>query len=67
MPELPDGEIRWMLSLWESLRPDKLWVIPRSETVFQRQGDQLVFLEGDETEFAVNRQHFALIGVEVVR
>ena len=56
-----------MISLFESLYPDKVWVIPRSNTMFQRRGDRLVFIEGDPHEFEMNRQHFALVGIEVVR
>jgi ClpP class serine protease len=67
----PDGEIRWMVSLFESLYPDKVWVIPRSGATFQRRGDQLVHVGGDSYEALLDaimtKQHFAQIGVEVVR
>jgi len=57
---------RWCIQLWESLTEGKLWAIPRSETVFQRQGDRLVFIEGTDREYDVVKAHFAEIGVEVV-
>jgi hypothetical protein len=61
-----DGEIRWMVSLLESLYPDKLWVVPRSDSTFQRRGDQLVFLSGTHDEYLACRYNFGKIGVEVV-
>jgi hypothetical protein len=57
---------RWCIVMWESLTDGKLWAIPRSETVFQRQGDRLVFIEGTDREYDVVKAHFAEIGVEVV-
>jgi hypothetical protein len=65
-PLNPDHR-RWTLQLWTGLRDGQVWAIPRSATVFQRRGDQLVFLRGDEEEFRVVRSHFQNIGVEVVR
>jgi hypothetical protein len=65
--QLPNaGHARWSILMWESLTEGKLWVIPRSETVFQRQGDRLVFIEGTDQEFDAVKAHFAPIGVEVV-
>lgn len=63
---LADGEIRWMISLFESLYPDKLWVVPRSDSVFQRRGDQLVFIEGSHDEYLACRHNFGKVGIEVV-
>ena len=63
---LNEGFTRWTIMMWESLTEGKLWVIPRSETVFQRQGDRLVFIEGTDDEFDTVKAHFAPIGVEVV-
>lgn len=60
------GFTRWCILMWESLTEGKLWVIPRSQTVFQRQGDRLVFIEGTDEEFDAVKAHFAPIGVEVV-
>ena len=63
---LADGEIRWMISLFESLYPDKVWVVPRSNSVFQRRGDQLVFIEGSHDEYLACRHNFGKVGIEVV-
>jgi len=57
---------RWCIQMWESLHEGKLWVIPRSETVFQMQDGRLVFIEGTDEEFDQVKEHFAEIGVEVV-
>jgi hypothetical protein len=66
MPAIPDMEIRWMLNLFESLRPNKVWVVPRSNSVFQRQGDRLVFIEGTHDEYLACRFNFGKVGIEVV-
>ena len=57
---------RWCRWMWESLTEGMVWIIPRSETVFQRQGDRLVFIEGTDDEFDAVKAHFEPIGVEVV-
>lgn len=53
--------------MWTGLRDGQVWAIPRSRSVFQKRGDQLVFIEGTEEEFSMVRSHFKNIGVEVVR
>jgi len=67
MPEAMDSGIRWSIQLWESLFPNKTWVIPRSGTVFRRDNDRLVFIEGSEQEYEQVKPYFEAIGVEVVR
>lgn len=57
---------RWCRGMWETLNEGMVWIIPRSETVFQRQGDRLVFIEGTDAEFDAVKTHFEPIGVEVV-
>jgi hypothetical protein len=65
--EVTDGHRRWMVNHFHvTLFPDKTWVIPRSDTVFQRQGDKLVFIEGDLNELDLCRRQFASVGIEVV-
>ena len=61
----PDGGKRWMIQLWQGMTEGTLWAIPRSETIFQRQGDKLVFIEGSLSEYMACREWFATIGVEV--
>jgi len=61
-----DVEIRWMISLFESLYPDKVWVVPRSQSVFQRRGERLVFIEGKHSEYLVCKHNFGKVGIAVV-
>ncbi len=65
--ETPDGERRWMVGLFESLYPDKVWVVPRSNTTFQRRGERLYFIDGSETEYLLCKERFGKVGIAVVR
>lgn len=62
-----DGHRRWMVSLFASLYPDKTWVVPRSNTVFRREGERLVFVEGSYTEYLVCKENFGKVGIAVVK
>jgi hypothetical protein len=67
MEPLNDDYRRWTIQMWTGLREGQVWAIPRSQSAFQKRGEQLVFLWGSESEFQVVRSHFENIGVEVVR
>ena len=66
-PRINDDHRRWTIQMWTGLRDGQYWAIPRSQTVFQKQGSVLVFIEGDEHEFELVRGYFENIGVPVVR
>ena len=61
----PDGEARWMIQLFESLHPDKTWIIPRSNSVLQRDGNDLLFLDGTHDEYMACKYNFAKVGITV--
>jgi len=64
----------WCRKLFDSLREEGVWAVPRSGLKFKRRGDQLVLIErwpefdarNQQADFELTRHHFKHAGIEVV-